>query len=141
MAHFIIQALKRAPLTLYGDGMQVRDVLFVEDLVDAMMQAHDCIDRISGEAFNIGGGRPSTVSLLELIDLIGDLLGRRPVYCLEPWRTADQRYYVSDTSKFHRATGWVPRVSVAEGVERLAAWLADGRRSPSSALAGTQVAL
>ena len=140
VAHFIIQALKRAPLTLYGDGMQVRDVLFVGDLVEAMMRAHDCIDQIKGEAFNIGGGRPSTVSLLELIDLIGDLLGRRPVYRLEPWRTADQRYYVSDTTKFQRATGWTPRVSVTEGVERLAAWLAAGRTTQSPALAGTQVA-
>jgi CDP-paratose 2-epimerase len=140
VAHFIIQALKRAPLTLYGDGMQVRDVLFVGDLVEAMMRAHDCIDALRGEAFNIGGGRPSTVSLLELIDLIGDLLGRRLVYRLEPWRTADQRYYVSDTAKFQRATGWAPRVSVAEGVERLAAWLASCRTTPSAALAGTQVA-
>jgi CDP-paratose 2-epimerase len=140
VAHFVIQALKRAPLTLYGDGMQVRDVLFVEDLVDAMMRAHDWIDEIKGEAFNIGGGRPSTVSLLELIDLIGDLLGRRPAYQLEPWRMADQRYYVSDTSKFQRATGWSPRVSVAEGIERLTAWLADGQTRPA-ALAGTQAAL
>jgi CDP-paratose 2-epimerase len=141
VAHFIIQALKRAPLTLYGDGMQVRDVLFVEDLVEAMMRAHDNIDQIKGEAFNIGGGRPSAVSLLELIDLIGDLLGRRPTYRLQPWRTADQRYYVSDTSKFAHATGWIPRVSVAEGVERLTAWLAAGRTTPSPALAATQVAL
>jgi CDP-paratose 2-epimerase len=141
VAHFIIQALKRAPLTLYGDGMQVRDVLFVEDLVDAMMRAHEWMDEIKGEAFNIGGGQPSTVSLLELIDLIGDLLGRRPAYQLEPWRTADQRYYVSDTSKFQRATGWSPRVSVAEGVERLVAWLASGHSRPAALAAGTQVAL
>lgn len=140
VAHFIIQALKRSPLTLYGDGMQVRDVLFVEDLVDAMMRAHDWIDEIKGEAFNIGGGRSSTVSLLELIDLIGDLLGRRPAYQLEPWRTADQRYYVSDTSKFQRATGWSPRVSVSEGLQRLAAWLADCHARPA-ALAGTPAAL
>jgi CDP-paratose 2-epimerase len=140
VAHFIIQALKRAPLTLYGDGMQVRDVLFVEDLVQAMMRAHECIDEIKGEAFNIGGGRSSTISLLELIDLIGEQLGRRPTYRLEPWRTADQRYYVSDTSKFQRATGWAPHVSVADGVQRLAAWLADCDRRPAAALASTQVA-
>jgi CDP-paratose 2-epimerase len=125
VAHFIIQALKHAPLTLYGNGMQVRDVLFAEDLVEAMMRAHEQIEEVRGEAFNIGGGPGSTVSLLELIELMGDLLGKQPAYRLQPWRTADQHYYVSDTTKFQRATGWAPRVSVGEGVERLAAWLSE----------------
>jgi CDP-paratose 2-epimerase len=125
VAHFIIQALKRRPLTLFGDGLQVRDVLFVEDLVDAMLRAHDCIDNIAGQAFNIGGGRPNAISLLELIDLLTSMLGHAPVYRLEPWRAADQRYYVSDTTKFRRATGWAPSVRVADGVDRLAAWLVE----------------
>jgi CDP-paratose 2-epimerase len=127
VAHFIIQALRRSPLTLYGDGMQVRDVLYADDLVDAMMRAHEQIDQVAGEAFNIGGGPASTISLLELIDLIGDLLGKRPAHRLQPWRTADQHYYVSDTTKFRRATGWAPRVPVADGVQRLAAWLSEFR--------------
>ena len=140
VAHFIIQALKRRPLTLYGDGLQVRDVLFVGDLVDAMMRAHECIEETRGQAFNIGGGGASTVSLLELIDLIGDLLGHRPAYRLEPWRKADQRYYVSDTSKFQLVTGWVPCVPVAEGVRRLAAWLAEPGTVAPSLLVSGQVA-
>jgi CDP-paratose 2-epimerase len=123
VAHFIIQALRQRPLALYGDGLQVRDVLFVEDLVDAMTCAHDQIERVRGQAFNIGGGQSSTVSLLELIDLIGAMLGTRPRYHLEPWRTADQRYYVSDTTKFRQVSGWSPRVSVVDGVHRLASWL------------------
>jgi CDP-paratose 2-epimerase len=123
VAHFLIQALKRASLTLYGDGRQVRDVLFVEDLVDAMMRAHDDIDRLSGQAFNIGGGAANTTSLLELIDLIGKLLGERPSYRLESWRQADQRYYVSDIRRFQAATGWAPKVSLLAGIERLATWL------------------
>jgi CDP-paratose 2-epimerase len=123
VAHFLIQSMSRRPLTLYGDGLQVRDVLFVEDLVDAMMLAHDAIDDISGEAFNVGGGPANTISLLELIDLIEDVVGTRPSYAIEPWRPADQRYYVSDTSKLEAATGWAPRVGVRQGVERLAAWL------------------
>ncbi len=125
VAHFILQALRRRPLTLYGDGLQVRDVLFVEDLVDAMMRAHDRMDSVRGHAFNIGGGPSSTTSLLELIDRLTNLLGTRPAYRLEPWRTADQRYYVSDTAKFHAATGWRPRVSVEQGLDRLAQWLTD----------------
>lgn len=140
VAHFVIQALNGRPLTLYGDGLQVRDVLFVEDLIDAMMQAHASIDATRGHAFNIGGGRARAISLLELIDLLGDLLGGRPEYRLEPWRTADQRYYVSDTTKFQHMTGWVPRVSVTEGIERLAAWLIEfGTISPPS-LEKTRVA-
>ena len=142
VAHFLIQAMRGRPVTIYGDGLQVRDILFVEDLADAMLLAHDAMDEISGQAFNVGGGPANTISLLELVDLIGDLLGERPVHAFEPWRTADQRYYVSDTSKLQAATGWAPRVRVREGIERLAAWLADARRTaersavPSSRAAG-----
>ena len=125
VAHFIIQSLRRRPLALYGDGLQVRDVLFVGDLVDAMMRAHEQIDRSRGQAFNIGGGGSNTVSLLELIDLIATTLGTPPRYRLEPWRTADQRYYVSDTTKFRQVSGWSPRVPLVEGVQRLTSWLID----------------
>jgi CDP-paratose 2-epimerase len=102
----------------------VRDVLYVDDVVEAMMRAHDCIDRTAGLGFNIGGGPANTSSLLELIDLIGQRLRSRMTYRLESWRRADQRYYVSDIRKFRRLTGWVPRVPLGEGLERLAAWLA-----------------
>jgi CDP-paratose 2-epimerase len=135
VAHFLIQALQRATLTLYGDGLQVRDVLFVDDLVEAMMRAHDRIDRLTGEAFNIGGGVAHTTSLLELIELIGHLLGERPSYQIEPWRRADQRYYVSDIRRFQAATGWTPRISLLTGVERLAAWLLEHRRRVPTAVA------
>ena len=84
-------------------------VLFVEDLVDAMLLAQQHIDELAGHAFNIGGGPRNTTSLLELIDVIDRLIGERPAVRVEPWRTADQRYYVSDTRKFAQATGWQPR--------------------------------
>jgi CDP-paratose 2-epimerase len=140
VAHFVIQALRGRPLTLYGDGLQVRDVLFVDDLVDAMIRAHDRIERTSGHAFNIGGGCDSTISLLELIDLIGQVIGERPAYRVEPWRTADQRYYVSDTSKFQAASGWAPRVAVGEGVERLASWLVESGTASTPSLLASRVA-
>ena len=123
VAHFLIAALRGQPLTIYGDGLQVRDVLFVEDLVDAMLVAQANIDRLSGEAFNIGGGPANTTSLVELLDVMGELLGSRPLAQLEPWRTADQRYYVSDTAKFRAATGWQPKVGVRQGVAALLDWL------------------
>jgi CDP-paratose 2-epimerase len=123
VAHFAIQALRRRKLTLYGDGLQVRDVLFVEDLADAMLLAHDQIDKTAGEAFNIGGGPDNTISLLELLTVLGEITGRAPAFDIEPWRPADQKYYVSDVSKFRSLTGWRPRVRVREGVDRLVAWL------------------
>ena len=140
VAHFIIQALRHGPLTLYGDGLQVRDVLYVEDLVDAMLLAQDGIDRLSGQAFNIGGGHGNAISLLELIEVIGDRLGRPPAYRLEPWRAADQRYYVSDNTRFQQATGWTPRVPVVEGVERLTAWLLESGTLELTAAGGRRVA-
>src|SRR5205823_13199255 len=117
VAHFLIRALEGKPITLYGDGRQVRDILFVEDLVDAFLLAQEHMDSQSGQAFNIGGGPQNTVSLLELIDLIGDALGHKPEITFDEWRTGDQRYYVSDTGKFQRATGWRAQTPVRAGVE------------------------
>src|SRR5262249_42655401 len=127
VAHFLIQALQNASITIYGDGLQVRDVLFVEDLVDAFLLAHENINSLAGQAFNIGGGPANTVSLLELIDLIASLRGRPPEVKFDSWRSADQRYYVSDVRKFSTATGWSPQVGVREGVTRLHNWLRDSR--------------
>jgi CDP-paratose 2-epimerase len=140
VAHFLIAALTRQPLTIYGDGLQVRDVLFVADLVEAMLLAHANIDRLSGQAFNIGGGPENTTSLVELLNLIGDLTGERPLAKLEPWRTADQRYYVSNTRKFHDATGWRPKVGVRDGVGALMDWLLANRAAPSMTAAAGRVA-
>jgi CDP-paratose 2-epimerase len=123
VAHFAIQSMKRRPITLYGDGLQVRDVLFVEDLVDAMQRAHERIDVTAGRAFNIGGGPANTTSLLELIDLLSHISGRRPRVSAESWRNADQRYYVSDHRRFSETTGWAPKTGVTEGVGRLVDWL------------------
>ena len=124
VAHFLMRAREQGALTIYGDGCQVRDVLFVEDLVDALLLAMRGIDRLSGQAFNIGGGPANSVSLLELLDLMSARL-RLPVRVEHAgWRNGDQRYYVSDGGKFCAATGWSPAIAVAEGVARLDDWLA-----------------
>jgi CDP-paratose 2-epimerase len=134
VAHFLIRAIEGQPIVLYGDGMQVRDVLFVEDLVDAMLGAVSRIDRTAGRAFSVGGGPANTTSLLELVERIGALRGEAPRVQFDAWRTGDQRYYVSDTRSLTAATGWAPRTGVAEGVERLHAWLVAARaHAPSSA--------
>lgn len=133
LAWLMIAAVTGRQITIYGDGKQVRDILFVEDLVDAMLFAHANIEAVSGRAFNIGGGPGNTISLLELIALIGDLQGERPPLRFEPWRAADQRFYVSDPRRFTAATGWKPRVNVREGVRRLHRWLIEHRVAEAEA--------
>ena len=123
VAHFVISAREGRPITVFGDGKQVRDVLYVDDLVDAFLRATADIERLSGRAFNIGGGASNCLSLLELIELIAEQQGKAPHVVFGPWRQGDQRYYVSDTSSFTAATGWRARVTPLEGVRRLRAWL------------------
>jgi CDP-paratose 2-epimerase len=84
----------------------------------------------------MGGGPSQTISLVELMDLIAELAGDRPPFTVEPWRPADQRYYVSNTARFERLTGWSARVGVREGVERLLAWLIDASVAEPRAAAG-----
>jgi CDP-paratose 2-epimerase len=126
VAHFGISALGGAPITLFGDGHQVRDVLFVEDLVEAFLLARENIEAIGGRAYNMGGGPENAVSLLEVIERLGELHGAAPAASLGPWRQGDQRYYVSDTRRFQQDTGWRPRVGADEGIERLYGWLREG---------------
>jgi CDP-paratose 2-epimerase len=136
-AHFLIQALEGKPITMYGDGMQVRDVLFAEDLVDAMILAAGNIDRISGNAFNIGGGPSNSVSLIELLDLISELRGDSCAVSFDNWRAADQRYYISDCRRFQEATGWQPQYDVRSGIAKLYRWLLSSRQSgPQATAAG-----
>ena len=127
VAHFLISALEDKPITIYGNGKQVRDILYVEDLIDAFMLAHKNIDRLAGEVFNIGGGPANTVSLLEILDIIKEKADKKMDVSFEDWRTGDQFYYVSNTSKFQEATGWEPKHSVEEGVENLLRWLCENR--------------
>jgi CDP-paratose 2-epimerase len=126
VAHFVIRSMAGKPITIYGDGMQVRDILFVEDLVDAFLLAQQHMNRLAGNAFNIGGGAANSISLLELLDLLAELHGGELSVRFEDWRAADQRYYVADTSKFSGLTGWQPRVGVHEGVRRLYEWIKTG---------------
>jgi len=123
VAHFLLSALDGRPLTIYGDGMQVRDVLYIDDLVRAFLLARSHMRALSGQAFNIGGGPIHTLSLLGLLKIITRLHGEPPRFQLSDWRAGDQRYYVSDTRKFQHAAGWRPRIDPDEGVERLYDWL------------------
>lgn len=140
VAHFILRALRGEPITLYGDGRQVRDVLFVDDLVDAFLLAREHGPKLAGRAFNMGGGAANAISLLDLLDRIEDLDGRRPEVDFDQWRTGDQRYYVSDTRAFQQATGWQPKVGAEEGIARLYRWLAARQSKPAQAVRSRQPA-
>ncbi|RED33257.1 CDP-paratose 2-epimerase [Rhodopseudomonas thermotolerans] len=123
IAHFMLAALRGAPLTIFGDGYQVRDALHVSDAVDAWLAALSRIDSVSGHAFNLGGGPARSVSLRELIASIESLTGRRVQHALADWRPGDQPWYVTDTSALTAALGWQPRIALAEGLASLHDWL------------------
>lgn len=123
VAHFLIRGCAGIPITIYGDGLQVRDVLYVEDLVDALLTAQEHAAQLSGRAFNIGGGAGNTLSLVELLDLIAELEGKPPSVIYAEWRHGDQRYFVADSRLFAKMSGWAPRVDVRSGVNRLHRWL------------------
>jgi len=123
VAHFLIRAVNEEPITIYGDGRQVRDVLFVEDLVSAFLLARENLPAVVGNAFNIGGGPANTTSLLELVGRLERMLNRPCKLDFDTIRRGDQPYYVSDTTKFREATGWSPEVGIREGLDRLHGWI------------------
>ncbi|HEY8477193.1 MAG TPA: SDR family NAD(P)-dependent oxidoreductase [Chloroflexota bacterium] len=123
VAHFIISAARGRPLTIYGDGKQVRDILYIEDLLRVFERAAERIDTLPGRIYNIGGGRSNAISLLDLIAWLGELRGEPVPYRFGPWRPGDQRVYYSDIGRARTELGWEPRVSAREGVERLYRWV------------------
>jgi CDP-paratose 2-epimerase len=125
IAHFLLSALLDRPLTIYGDGYQVRDALHVSDAVDAWLGVLDRIEQVGGRVFNLGGGPSNSVSLRELIELITRLTGKQPVYSFAGWRPGDQPWYVSDTRALTSALGWQPRISLCEGLGSLQQWLVE----------------
>jgi CDP-paratose 2-epimerase len=140
VAHFLRQAIEGRTITIYGDGKQVRDVLFVDDLVEAFLRVGQRARQLQGNAFNVGGGPRNTLSLLELVEHIGQLHGRRPMVRFGDWRRGDQRYYVSDSGRLATAIDWQPRVDVTEGLARLYRWLAEAY-APRWATDATAVAM
>ena len=128
VAHFLIRALEGRPITLYGDGHQVRDILDVSNAVEAYIAAWHRIDRVRGRAFNLGGGPGNAVSLRQLIAHIGDLVGQDVAVQYADWRAGDQRYFVADTRAADAALGLGAKVDWREGVADLARWLAAERR-------------
>ena len=128
VAHFLIRALEGRPITLYGDGLQVRDILDVSNAVDAYVRAWQRIDAVKGGAFNLGGGPANAVSLRQLLAHIEKLVDRPVDVTYSDWRAGDQRYFVADTRAAEAALGLEPKVDWRDGVATLARWLAAERR-------------
>ncbi|MAG36765.1 MAG: CDP-paratose 2-epimerase [Dehalococcoidia bacterium] len=125
VAWFCIAAVLGKPLTLYGDGRQVRDVLHVSDLLALYERAIERIEEVEGQVYNVGGGPTNTLSLLELIARIEERLQRRMELRFDEWRPGDQRVFIADISKAAGDLGWQPQVGVEEGVDSLLTWVQD----------------
>ena len=124
LAYFMIAAATGRPITIYGDGKQVRDILFVEDLVRALRLAVDKIDTTAGQIYNIGGGSSNTISVwVEFRQFLADLKGAEVPARFDQWRPGDQPCYVSDIRKVSRHLGWKPLVDKETGLRRLWEWV------------------
>jgi CDP-paratose 2-epimerase len=123
VAHFAISALRGDSLSIYGDGKQVRDVLYVDDLVAVYLRALDRPEALDSLVVNVGGGPASTLTLLGLIDRLEALTGRPISRTFGDWRAGDQRIYVSDIRKAEQELGWAPQIGVDEGIRSLVGWL------------------
>ncbi len=139
LAHFLLSMLAGQPISVYGDGRQVRDVLYVDDAVEAYLACWDRIGQVSGRAFNLGGGVANAISLRAAIAELEAVTGLRARLAFDDWRPGDQRYFVADSREAARVLGLVPPVGWREGVRRLAEALG-GRRAEVLAAAGDGLA-
>ena len=117
------QNLLNEPFTISGTGKQVRDVLFADDVTNLYFAATASIEKIRGQAFNVGGGIESSLSLLELFALLEKELKISMTYTKLPWRESDQKVFVADNTRITSLTGWTPKIGSAEGISRMLEWL------------------
>jgi CDP-paratose 2-epimerase len=125
VAWFIIATLFNKPITIYGNGKQVRDMLYADDLVNAF----NCFIKsdLKRGLFNIGGGPENTISLLEFLDELELLTGKRPKVNFSDWRPSDQKVYITDTTKLKDTLNWKIRTDVKEGIKKLTEWVKENK--------------
>jgi CDP-paratose 2-epimerase len=126
LAHFVISTLFGRQLVIYGDGKQVRDILFIDDLVNAFDLAYRNIGKTKGQVYNIGGGPKNTISLIELLNLLKDF-GLKVRYKIDDWRPADQKVYISNIKKANEF-GWKPKIPPKTGIKMLLEWVSENKR-------------
>jgi len=127
VAWFLIAAMFERPVTVYGTGKQVRDLLYVDDLVDLYLKAVENIDTVSGQVFNAGGGMKNSLSLLEFLGMIDADLKMPMQYTFSGWRPGDQPIFVSDNTKAKKLLGWEPKTDVRKGIVNLVDWLKENK--------------
>ncbi len=128
VAWFVIAAVTGKPITIYGDGKQVRDLLYVDDLLAAYDLAAENIDKTAGQIYNIGGGKLNTLSIWkEFGPLLEKELGQEIPVSREPWRPGDQRVFIADIQKANQDFGWKPEINVNSGIRKLFDWVRANR--------------
>jgi len=127
VAWFMIASLLGRPITIYGDGKQVRDILFIEDLLDGYDAAFAAGDRAVGKAYNIGGGPSNVLSLLELVAYIEKRQNRKLPHGYSDWRPGDQKVFVSDIRVAQNELGWSPKIGCQRGLELLYDWISENK--------------
>lgn len=130
VAWFTIARMFNLPVTIYGDGKQVRDLLWIDDLVDLYERAIQHIDHAAGQVYNVGGGAANSLSILELMDILHEF-GPIRSSAFADWRAGDQKIYISDFRHAQADLGWRPRVAPADGIRKLAEWACNSRREIS----------
>ncbi len=125
LAWFIIAGIFNRKITIYGDGKQVRDALYVDDLIGAYEAFIN--SKLQSGLFNIGGGADNTISLLEFIDILKKAIGKKLEVAFGPWRASDQKVYISDITKIKNNLNWQPKIDIAQGVERLIGWIKENK--------------
>jgi CDP-paratose 2-epimerase len=128
VAHFVHAIIEGRPITIFGDGFQVRDLLDVRDLCRLFEVCLGRMDECCGEAFNVGGGPSNAHSVIEVIESIAALLEVDVEPAYGPTREGDQRYYVSDISRVHDKLGWKPEIPFEMGLEELVRWASGTER-------------
>jgi CDP-paratose 2-epimerase len=126
VAWFIIATLFNRPITIYGNGKQVRDMLYADDLVDAFNRFIN--SGLTRGLYNIGGGPNNTISLLEFLAELERLSGKKPKVKFSDWRPSDQKVYITDTSKLEKALGWKIQTPVKEGIRKLFEWVKENEQ-------------
>jgi len=125
VAWFIIAMLTGKPVTVYGNGKQVRDILFADDLIDVYFTAVKNISISAGKTYNTGGGPGNSISLLEFIGILESLMGKKLQFSFADWRPGDQPIFICDITKLKNELGWYPKTTVQKGIEILYNWVKD----------------
>lgn len=121
--HFLKNAIEGKEISIYGDGRQVRDILYVDDLIDAYVRAVNTINKTKGQIYNIGGGYKNSTSLIELIHLIKEKFNTPIKYSFQDWRPGDQKIFYCDIKKAFKDFGWQPKNNINDGLDKLYNWV------------------